>query len=130
MKDDIENTNAIPLHSIRRIMEKHCPYHISMEAVMTLRNLLEEIVSKMTIDAVKKFEEMNECREKQGLSRLKRLNAWAIKNSEYNINIINSQKMRIRGYNPEGVVIPGGENMPAGTNTAKPDTTNDSKEVV
>ena len=109
MEDEkVNTTNIIPLHSIRRIMERHCPYHISMEAVMTLRSLLEEIVSKMTIDAVKKFEEMNECREKQGLRRLKRLNAWAVKNSNYNINIINDQKMRTRSYNPEGIVIPGG----------------------
>ena len=111
MEDEkVNTTNIIPLHSIRRIMERHCPYHISMEAVMTLRSLLEEIVSKMTIDAVKKFEEMNECREKQGLRRLKRLNAWAVKNSNYSKTIINALKNKNKGLQPSGLQLLAVEN--------------------
>jgi len=128
--EDIENENAIPFNSIRRIMERHCPYHISTEAVVTLRNLVEKIASKMTIDAVKKFEEMNECRKKQGLRRLKRLNAWAVKNSNFNKNIINGLKNKNMGLQSEGIAIPGG-NMSA-DNSTKPDnkTTDDMMEVV
>ncbi|HEC77080.1 MAG TPA: hypothetical protein ENI33_07485 [Thermoplasmatales archaeon] len=129
--EGIDNTKSIPLSSIRRIMERYCPYHISMEAVMALRNLIEEITSKITMDAVEKFEKMNKCREAHGLSKLKRLNAWAVKNSEYNINIINGkQNMMNEGLQSQGVVTLGGGKMPAGINTAKPDTTNDQKEVV
>jgi len=134
MEEDngIDNTHAIPLNSIRRIMERHCPYHISNEAVLTLRGLLEDIASKVTIDAVKKFEEMNECREKQGLRRLKRLNAWAVRNSNFFINFISELKLKNKGFQSEGIVIPGSDNMSAQTIAAKPDnkTTDDMMEVV
>lgn len=132
MKDERMNgANAISLHSIRKIVEKHCPYHISVEAIIALRDMVEEIASNIAIDAVRKFEELNENREKQGLRRLKRFSPWAIKNSDYNKTIINILKNKNMGLQSQGVATPGGENMPAGINTAKPDNkaTNDRREV-
>ena len=129
--ENIDNTKSIPLNSIRRIMERHCPYHISMEAIILLRDMIEEIAANITIDVVKNFEEMNEFRKIQGLRKLKRLNAWAVKNSNYNKTIINALKNKNKGLQSQGVVTPGGGKMPACINTAKPDkTTNDQREVV
>jgi len=139
MKDDgIDNTHAIPFHSVKRIMDRHCPHHISTEAVLTLRDLLEEIASKVTIESVRRFENLNKCREGQGLRPLKRLNAWAVravmdsKNSKSNKEFINGLKNKNKGLQPEGIVIPGSDNMSAQTNTAnaRQKTTDDQREVV
>jgi len=126
----IDNAHAIPLNSIRQVMERHCPYHISNEAVLTLRGLLEDIASKMTIESVRRFENLNKCREGQGLLPLKRLNSWAVRNSNFSKTIINSQKNKNMGLRFEGIAIPGG-NMSADKST-KPDnkTTDDMMEVV
>jgi len=128
----IDNTHAIPLNSIRRIMERHCPYHISSESTIELRNLLEKIGLEIARDAVAEFEKLNRCREKQGLRRLKRLNAWAVRNSNFFITFINSHNNKNKGFQSEGIVIPGSDNMSAQTIAAKPDnkTTDDMMEVV
>ena len=130
--ENIDNTKSIPLNSIRRIMERHCPYHISMEAIILLRDMIEEIAANITIDVVKNFEEMNEFRKIQGLRKLKRLNAWAVKNSNFVITFINSHNNKNKGFQSEGIVIPGSDNMSAQTIAAKPDnkTTDDMMEVV
>ena len=132
MEGDKEvRTHTIPLNPIRQIMKKHCPYHISTEAVLTIRDLLEGVLSETTIKAVRRFENLNKCREEQGLPRLKRLNAWAVKNSNYNKDFINRQKINNRGLQPEEIAIPTGGNMSA-DNSTKPDSkaTDDRREVV
>jgi len=128
----IDNTHAIPLNCVRRIMERHCPYHISSESTIELRNLLEKIGLEIARDAVAEFEKLNRCREKQGLRRLKRLNAWAVRNSNFFITFINSHNNKNKGFQSEGIVIPGSDNMSAQTIAAKPDnkTTDDMMEVV
>jgi len=123
-------THKIPLNTIKELMRRHCPYHISMEAVITLRDLLEDIASKTIIEAVKKFEDLNNHREKQGLSRLKRLNAWAVKNSNFPKRFINSQKNKNRGLQPNEIAIPEGGNVSADISTKPDRTTNDQGEVV
>ncbi|MEA2053550.1 MAG: hypothetical protein U9O96_00295 [Candidatus Thermoplasmatota archaeon] len=133
MKEDMEmKIHMIPLNSVRGIIELHCPYHISNEATIELRDLLEEVGLEIAREAVKKFENLNKCREEQGLPRLKRLNSWAVKNSNYNKEFINGLKNKNRGLQPEEIVIPQGGDMSAQTITAKARqrTTDDQVEVV
>ena len=106
MKDEeLNTTNVISLHSIRRIMEKYCSYHISMEAIILLRDMIEENATNITVDVVKNFEEMNECRKIQGLRKLKRLNAWAVKNSNYSKTIINVLKNKNERLQSSGLQL-------------------------
>ena len=134
MEEDKEMRTHIPLTPIRRLLELHCPYHISSESTIELRNLLEKIGLEIARDAVAEFEKLNRCREKQGLRRLKRLNAWAVRNSNFFITFINSHNNKNKGlqFEDEEVVIPGSDNMSAQTIAAKPDnkTTDDRRREV
>jgi len=122
--------HMIPLNSVRKIMGRHCPYHISTEAIVELRDILEGLGLEIAQQAVAEFENLNKYKEKQGLRPLKRLNAWAVKNSDLYINIINGLKNKNKGLQPEEIVIPQGGNMSA-DNSTKPDkTTDDRREVV
>jgi len=129
MEEDKEVRTHIPLTPIRRLLELHCPYHISNEATIELRNLLEKIGLGIARDAVAEFENLNKCREKQGLRPLKRLNSWAVRagmdsrNSNLNKEFINGLKNKNKGlqFEDEEVVIPGSDNMSAQTIAAKPD---------
>lgn len=130
MGEEKVDMHYIPLNSVRKIMKKHCPHHISTEAVIKLRDMLEEIALKIAKSAVEEFDKLNRNRECQGLRPLKRLNSWCIHNA-YIINYLKSNTIKNWGLQSQGVVNPGGENMPAGINTAKPDkSTDDQKEVV
>jgi|GEM_PF-2455571 hypothetical protein len=128
-RETVSEDRHIPLNTIRKIIEKYCSYHISTEAVIKLRDVLEEIASKIAKSAVEEFDKLNRNREYQGLRPLKRLNSWCISKA-YIINYLKSNNIKNWGLQSNGVVNPDGENMPAGKSTAKPDTTNDSREVV
>lgn len=118
---------VIPLNPIRKILEQYCSHHISDEAVRKLRDSLEDIAHNISAHAEKEFKRLNECREKQGLRRLKRLNEWAVFLTIK--NIIKGQKDIDTGLQPEEIVNPGGKMHVHAT--AEPDkTTNDQREVV
>lgn len=125
----MKRKNKLPLQPIRNIMKENCPYHIREDAIIELENILVDIIIRISIEAVKKFDNLNKLREKQGLRRLKRLNEWAVFLTIK--NIIKSRKNIDMGLQPEEIVNPGGKNMSANKNTAEPDkTTNDQREMV
>ncbi|MGC9308966.1 MAG: hypothetical protein ACP5FL_09370 [Thermoplasmatota archaeon] len=75
---DQEGRRFFSLHTVRRILETYCPYQVSTEAVIQLRDCLEEISSTLAHGSVREFERLNTLRERQELKRLKRLNKGAI----------------------------------------------------
>jgi len=129
MKDGKEGKmHVIPLMPIRRIIELYCPYHISTEAVIALRDVLEGIGATIAKNAVKEFKKLNECREKQGLKPLKRLNAWSVENSLFSNNYLYRRKNKNWDCAPIRDIIPGGEKVSADI-PAKPDRSTDRREV-
>ena len=116
---------------IKEIMCGNCPFHISMEAVVGLRGILEDIAGDIVYSAVEEFTKLNKAREKQGLPRLKRLNFFAIKKaSEKFLKHTDDNKL---GIQSTGIVGPGGNEMlqhPKATKPVKTTTDYKDKEVV
>jgi len=112
-------SNVIPLHPLRKIIEKDCPYQISEMSIVKLRQVLEELTCLIAKNAIAEFEKLNDTREKQGLKPLKRLNEWAIFLSSQ--NIINHSKNIDLGVQPRRIVYPGGTKMSKDKKAAMPD---------
>jgi len=68
----------IPLKPLREILKQDCPYDVSNEAVILLRDQLEGIARAIKQESIKEFERYNDHRCTQGLPFKKRLNRWAI----------------------------------------------------
>lgn len=96
-----------------------------------MKKFLEDIAQKVGMESVKEFEELNRRREKLGLSKLKRLNAWAVKRGEEKVfSNINNNKMGFQSKPPE-IGSPGGKKMQGKEDATKPKpTTDDHVEVV
>ena len=99
----------IPLKPIREILKQDCPYHVSNEAVILLRDKLEEIARAIKQESIKEFERYNNHRRTQGLSPKKRLNRWAIMKGHH--NALKQESNTEMGLQSNGVVSPGGGKM-------------------
>lgn len=120
----------LPINPIRKILEQNCPYHIREGAIWELKKFLEDIACRISSGAVKEFEKLNKRREKLGLSHLKRLNAWAVK--EAYSNVLKQLTDVEMGLQSNGLASPGGNKMSVQTNATKPKLTTDdrNREVV
>ena len=107
----------IPLNPIRQLMIDNCPYHVSVEAVMGLRDFLEDIIGIMTGTAAEEFKKINKDRERQGLKPLKRLNGWVLK--KVCDNVLNGDAIKVMGLQSTVIVGPGGKKMYAQTKATK-----------
>jgi len=72
--------SSLPLTPIRDLLTQDCPgsMHITDDAIIALRDSLEDIIQYIGYESVKEFERLNRNRKQQGLRRLKRLNSWSI----------------------------------------------------
>jgi len=108
----------IPLNPIRKIIiaeDSSC--HISMEAVMVLRDVIEELARDIVNGALQEFQKRNSNRARQGLHPLKRIDAWAIK--EANAKVLKQQKDNHTGSQPAMIGGPGGKKMSTQTKATK-----------
>jgi len=114
---------GIPLKPLRKILGQNCPFHISEDATLVTRDLIEYILHQVRISAIKEFEDLNSNREHQGLKPLKRLNGRTVRRACNNIlkpNIDNDMGLQ---YN--SIVSLGGNTMYTNidaTKSAKKDT--------
>ena len=124
-----DHEHLLPLHPVKKILQRHCPHDISTEAVVAMRDLMETIAESIAESAVNRFHQLNEHREKQGLRRLKRLNEWAIR-TRTSPDYINKEKINDKGsqITRQELGNPGGETV-NGTHTAKPGTSAEEQEV-
>ena len=99
----------IPLKPVKRIFGQHCPHQITTEALVELKNSLEEIAAYLAMEAGREFEELNKHREKLGLRRLKRLNGWAVEKASE--KVLKRLRFNGMGLQSNGVVSPGGGKM-------------------
>lgn len=108
----------LPIKPLKKILKQDCCYYIKNEAVWELKKFLEDIAQSISLEAVKEFEKLNKRREKLGLPRLKRLNAWAIKGA---CGKVLKQVADVEmGLHSSRVVSPGGDKMTTDKNATKP----------
>ena len=107
----------IPLNPVRRLISDNCPYHVSLEAVMGLRDFLENIAGEMAGSAADELKKLNQGRERQGLKPLKRLNGWVVR--KVCDNVLNGDTVKDRGLQSTVIVGPGGKKMSAQTKATK-----------
>lgn len=118
---------VIPLGPIREIIAKNSPYDISMQAVVGLRDIIEELAKDIVNSALQEFQKRNSNRARQGLRHLKRIDVWAIKEASGKVlkaqidNDIGSQSAMIGGQ--------GGKKMSTQTKATKSATEKDFAEV-
>jgi len=109
-------------------MEQSCSYHISNECVIYVRDVVKDVIQEVTKEAVVEFDGLNECRERQGLRRLKRLNAWSIgKAVEKVLKDLNHQDM---GSQPAMIGSLGGRMSADSEATKSAKAIDDFREVV
>jgi len=120
----------LPLESIRQILKKECDsYQVSLEAVVGLRDFLEQVTIGLAREASEEMVKYNRNRERNGLRKKKRLPGWITKRITNNVlKKISYKKM---GFWPRETENPGGT-MSTKTEATKPDnkTTDDQREVV
>ena len=97
----------IPLGPIRKILKQDCPYHVSNEAVIMLRDKIEEIARAIKEESIKEFERYNDHRRAQGLPPKKRLNRWAIMKGHS--NALKQKSDNGVGLQSNGAASPGDE---------------------
>lgn len=84
-----------------------------------MRDILLEFADIVAQESVKEFDELNKCREMQGLSNLKRLNGASTKRAIRKIlNPISDNDLGSQG---ESVENPSGENMSKDNSAIKSD---------
>ena len=120
---------SLPLKPIRNLLAQGCPnhMHISDDAIVALRDSLEDIIHLVGCTSTREFEELNRNRERQGLRRLKRLNAWVIEKVAQ--KIINGSAISSMGSQP-AMIGNLGDIVHKHENVTKPNTTDDLMEVV
>ena len=114
---------GIPLKPLRKILGQDCPSHISEDATLATRDVLEYILHQIRIFSLKEFEDLNNNRKQQGLKPLKRLNGWAVRRACD--NILKPETVNDMGLQSNGIVGPGGNTMYThiqATKSAKKDT--------
>ena len=110
----------LPLTPIRNLLVQNCPFHLSDDAIISLRDILEDIIHMTCYGSIQEFEELNSNRERQGLPRLKRLNSWAIKRAAK--KIINDSTILSMGSQPAMIGSLDGEKMLESKSVIKLDT--------
>ena len=109
--------NYLPLNPIRLILGQNSPFHISEEAIIATRDLLEYILKQVRVCSIKEFEKLNNDRKKQGLKPLKRLNEWAVKKACD--NILKPETVNDMGLQSNSIVSLGGNTMYQNINATK-----------
>lgn len=72
----------LPKKPIKKALQQASGFpQISMDAVIEARKILERLLHQMGLHASQELDKLNENREQQGLRKMQRLNAWAIKNA-------------------------------------------------
>lgn len=112
--------NGLPLKPLRMLLGQDCSFHISEDAVLFTRDVLEYILLQLRILAIKEFEKLNNNRQQQGLQKLRRLNQWAIKRAAQ--KIINGSTISSMGSQPTMIRSPDGEKMLESKSVIKLDT--------
>jgi len=112
----------IPLKPLRELLKQDCPYDVSNEAVILLRDKLEEIARAIKQESIKEFERYNDHRRTQGLPPKKRLNRWAIMKGHR--NALKQESNTGMGLQSYGAVSPGGKVLASkeSTKSAKEDS--------
>lgn len=113
----------IPLKPLRKILGQNCPFPISNDAVVLLRDSLEDVISYVGSVSLKEFEDLNHYRKRQGLRPLKGLNGWSIRKACD--KILKRDADSDWGLQSTGIVGPGGDTMYThiqATKSAKKDT--------
>jgi len=113
---------SLPLKPIRDLLEQGFPnhMHISDDAIVALRDTLEDIIQYIGYESIKEFERLNSNRERQGLRRLRRLNHWAVKSAAQ--KIINEDSIFNMGSQP-AMIENHGDTMHRHETATKPKTT-------
>jgi len=119
--------SSLPLKPIRDLLARDCPFHISDTAIVALRDALESIIHQVGHESLEQFERLNSNRKRQGLRRLKRLNAWVIEKAAQ--KIINGSAISSMGSQP-AMIGNLGDIVHKYENVTKPNTTDDLMEVV
>jgi len=94
--------------------------HITDDAILALRDALEDIIHQIGHHSLSNFEVLNSNRERQGLRALKRLNSWSIEKAAQ--KIINEDTISSIGAQPAMVRSPDGERMLKSKSVIKLDT--------
>ena len=102
---------SLPLKPIRDLLTQEFPdsMHITDDAILALRDTLEDIIHQIGCASFRKFEELNNNRERHGLRRLRRLNSWSIEKAAQ--KIINGSTISSMGSQPTMIGSPDGEKM-------------------
>ena len=108
---------SLPLKPVKQLLGQHWPNQISEAAAWELKSFLEQVGVQIGREAVIEFEKLNERREKLGIPRLKRLNAWAVKQACR--NVLKQDTVSNLGLQLQDVVNPGGNNMSTETEATK-----------
>lgn len=104
----------LPLKPMKEALRQECNgHHISQEAAWALKEIMEDLMKRISFQAAREFEQLNRQRMRQGLPPLKRLNAWAVRNALKPVHDI------VLGSQSSGVVSLGGEEMSTQANTTK-----------
>ena len=113
---------SLPLKPIRDLLSQECPdsMHITDDAILALRDTLEDIIHQVRHLSIREFEILNSNRECQGLRRLRRLNAWSIEKAVQ--KIINGETISSMGSQPAMIRSPDGEKMLESKSVIKLDT--------
>ena len=107
----------LPLKTLKLFFKECCSFHISGEAVILLRDVLECVSYRIIKDAVREFDELNKSRIRQGLSPLRRLNSWSVRRASEKVLMgVSNYDM---GLQSRGVVGPGGKKMSVDKNVTK-----------
>jgi len=119
-----------PKNPIKEILSQECsPYQISVEAVIQIKNFLEELTGIVASLAKEKMETYNTSRKVQGVGGIKRLPIWITE--EITHNLLKQIKDYNMGLQPEEIAIPQGGKMSADNSAnARQKTTDDMMEVV
>lgn len=107
----------LPRKPLKRMLKHDCPYQVSDDAVIALRNILETLAEDISHTAVEAFEDLNEKRTQLGIRQLQRLNEWAIVRAVE--NIFSSDSYYDMGLQSSRIVSPGGTHMSTETYATK-----------
>jgi len=123
-----EKMHNLHLKPIKKLLKQDCPYPVSSEAIILLRDRLEEFAHTIKDQAILEFEKLNRDRRAQGLYPLKRLNALAISRAAE--KVFSSEGYSIMGLQSKGATSPGDEMLIDKFVTKPERTTDDDGEVV
>ena len=102
---------SLPLKPIRDLLTQDFPdsMHITDDAILALRDTLEDIIHRIGCASLREFDELNGNREQQGLRTLKRLNSCAVKKACD--NILKPERVNDMGLQSQEIISLGDKNM-------------------